>query len=192
MSLDWQATDIPEHLRNWTTRSPEGKEDTQMHPLMHRIIWLTMILGGSPSDLKESDLHARLAVINRLDPDMLKMTFGAALTDWKVRQPQDDGDEWLTLEEYFHRLQVPYIVNRDDDCRPTLHLTPSVISRLYGTLWTNADRRPFATWRKRYCENVLSRVAYEYRSHLTHLAEQANETYALSQPEADPHNAPTL
>lgn len=189
MSLNWQATEIPEHLRNWTTRGPDGKEDTQMHPLMHRAIWLTMILGGSPSDLSLRELERRLAIIHRMDPDTLQVRFGGDLSGYRVLS---DGD-WLTMEEYCHRLQVPYVTyHKATAPRPVMFLTPSVIHRLYGTLWTNADRRPFAVWRKRYLDSVTRTLDGDYRRHLETVATLQAEQYAASQPEADPTSPATL
>jgi hypothetical protein len=162
MSLNWTAEDVPEFARTQQLKDPDGKEGKpEMHPVMHSLIWLTLILGCDFR--KPEEVKKRFALIHRLDPNLLILKFGLEAGDYKV---YFDGG-WMSFNEYYVQLGFPVI--QQGSRHIEVHLNPDAVCKLYCNLKTNGDIKTYAQWSKRYIENALRDKDRSYATHIKDL-----------------------
>lgn len=181
MSLNWQAEDVVLPYRTITVKHTNGKEESQLHPVLERLIWNTMIIGGDYGQMKEDDLKLRMALMNRLDPELFVLQFGEGHTDLLFRVPciQNkkmaevlglDDTQLVPFDEYWKELGFYW-----DKCELQekggikVYITPDQVWKYYRGLHTNADRKTFKKWSKGYFESVQRESLRKYDRHLSEL-----------------------
>lgn len=141
MSLNWQMPEnSSESLLAYKYRH-KGEETEEMHPILHRLVFLTMTLGGdlTGGDKAKQDIKRRVAYITRVSPDLTTLTFGEEADKCEVMV---DG-KWVPFRDAFN--PKPRFDN-DGKVSGWQVVVDAKWIDLYWGLSTNADRKPFLKW----------------------------------------------
>lgn len=141
MSLNWKAspTTHPDLLRvRWRYK---GKETEDMHPMLHRLIFLTMALGADYTKKRE-DVLKRIKLLRAVDADLVTLNYG----DEAEQVEFYSAGEWVPFLKYY-----PTAVKTEDGYSVTIDA--NWVDRYWG-LSTNADRLPFSKFSKRMVERA--------------------------------------
>ena len=148
MSLNWQAAEgTPDSL---LTIKPVYKGKTleeQMHPILHRLIFLTMRLGCDLTR-NQSDVVHRIACLRMYAPDLVTLQYDE---DADKHLAFDHAGERLTFLQYY-----PNAVKTADGWQ--VPIDGDWIVRYWG-LSTNADRIPFKKWLNGEAKRAAKEVA---------------------------------
>jgi hypothetical protein len=150
MSLNWQMPEnSSKNVLAYKTRY-KGKEDETMHPILHRLIFLTMRLcadlDGSEKD--KQDVKRRMDYIRLTDPELVTLGFGSEANQVEVW----DGEKWVGFVEHFKPTKR---FNQDGKMVSwEVVITDEWIDKYWG-LSTNADRKTFTKWFTHYNKVVL-------------------------------------
>jgi hypothetical protein len=150
MSLNWQASDnTSESLLTYKTRF-KGKEDESQHPVLHRLIFLTMTLKADldGNEKHKADVKKRVAYINLTNSDLTTLTFGEEADKVEVW----DGEKWVGFVEHFKPKK-----RFDQDGSISgwqVVINDKWVDKYWG-LSTNADRETFSKWFKSFNESTL-------------------------------------
>lgn len=140
MSLNWQMPkNSSEQILGYKTRY-EGKEDETQHPVLHRLIFLTMTLNADldGNEKAKADVKKRVQYISRVSPDLITLGFGKDAEKGEVW----GGNKWVPFREYFK--PTPRFNNGVQDGWE-IKIDSYWIDTYWG-LSTNADRKPFKKW----------------------------------------------
>lgn len=137
MSLNWQASKDTDELYLTIKTIYKGKEIKEvMHPVLHRLIFLTMRLG---CDLTRNpaDVVQRIAFLRECEPDLVTLQYD---NDADKHIEYRHGNGILKFTEYYprafktaHGWSVP--------------IDASWVAQYWG-LSTNATRIPYKKWLK--------------------------------------------
>jgi hypothetical protein len=132
MSLDWDAEKVKPELRTYVWG--KGEDDKQLHPKMHLLIWLTMVLRMSYTGTEKAkqEVLNRVQHIREKEPRLLRLNVSKEHLEqfpelWKGTNPET-GEYLLTDEDVL----------------------------TYWGLWTNAyysDTKSFSRWKKWFDKN---------------------------------------
>jgi hypothetical protein len=124
-----------------------------MHPVLHRLIFLTMALGNdlTGDEKAKADIKKRLAYIDRVDPEMVTLSFGEDADSVQVW----NGKEWVNFTLYFE-TEPRYGANGKVEGWEVV-IDGKWID-LYWGLWTNATSKPFTKWFNDYNKRTLELI----------------------------------
>lgn len=141
MSLNWQMPEnSSETILGYKTRF-NGKEDEGQHPVLHRLIFLTMTLCAdlTGNEKAKADVKKRVAYITRVEPDLTTLTFGEEAHLGEVW----DGSRWVGFLEFFN--PKPRYCPKGKLSGWQVVVNDKWVD-LYWGLSTNASRKPFKKW----------------------------------------------
>lgn len=148
MSLNWQ---LPKGVsKDLLTITPVYKGKTQeatMHPILHRLIFLTMRLGCDLTR-NQSEVASRLATLAVYQPDLVSLQY------------DEDADRDLA---FLHNGRVVKFLDYHPNAVKTadgwsVRINADWVIRYWG-LSTNATRIPFKKWLKRESDIAVKEAA---------------------------------
>ena len=127
-----------------------GKEQETMHPVLHRLIFLTMTLCAdlTGNDKAKADVKKRIAYITRTSPDLTTLNFGEDANKVEVW----NGTEWVNFVNQFNPTERITRVGEIDGFDVVIN--DEWVDRYWG-LSTNASRKPFKKWFADFNKQVL-------------------------------------
>jgi hypothetical protein len=157
MSLNWQMPEnSSETLLTYKTRY-DGKEQETMHPVLHRLIFLTMTLCADldGNEKAKEDVKKRVAYITRTSPDLTTLGFGSEACNVEVW----NGDKWVPFIECF--APTPRFDNEGKVDGFDVVIDNKWVD-LYWGLSTNASPKPFKKWFSDYNKRTLEMMERGY------------------------------
>lgn len=157
MSLNWQLPENSSEALFAYKYRYEGEETEEMHPILHRLIFLTMTLCAdlTGGDKAKADVKKRVNYITRTSPDLTTLTFGEDAEKCEVLV----GGKWTPFRDAFNpspRFDKDGKVNGW-----SIVINDEVIDRYWG-LSTNADRKPFNAWFTHFNKRTLELMERGY------------------------------
>ena len=151
MSLDWTVPEnISDQLRYYKYRYKGKEREEEMHPVLHRLIFLTMTLCAdlSGTDKDKADVKKRIAYITKTSRDLVAISWGGEARDVEVW----NGDKWVPFIEYFN--PTPQFNDEGKVEGLEVVINDKWID-LYWGLTTNASPKPFKQWFTFFNKRVL-------------------------------------
>lgn len=150
MSLNWQASkSTSDDLLTITTVYKGKKQEPTMHPVLHRLVFLTLRLGADLTGKSQTDVIQRIALLRAYAPDLVTLQY------------DDDADKHIA---YFHDGRVikflDYYPNayKGKDGGWNVPIDHDWVHAYWG-LSTNADRLSFKKWAAREAKAYDKRAA---------------------------------
>jgi len=154
MSLNWKVSEeTPETLVNIKYRNKTNHEDVteMMHPVLHRLIFLTMSLNTDLCEKKE-DVKKRLKYINAVQPSLSTIKWGDEISQYEIW----NGTEWVDLVNH---LCLKPLYSEKGINGYSMIINSEWIDNYWG-LWTNADRKNFASWFTNFNKRTLEMLMH--------------------------------
>jgi hypothetical protein len=145
MSLNWQMPENSDKsLLTYKSRY-NGKEEEQMHPVLHSLIFLTLGLDKDYTDKNLSDVKRRIKWIKKVTPEYVTITFSGEANNAEVWYQ----DKWIPFLEYW-QTATPVRFELPDKIEHWKIVIDDNWVDKYKGLSTNVSPKPFKTWFNRY------------------------------------------
>ena len=155
MSLNWNLPETFSEKKLGYKYRYKGKETDEMNPILHRLIFLTMTLGGdlTGGEKAKADIKKRVAYITRTSPDLTTLSFGEEAQECQVW----NGDEWVSFFSYYNPT-ARYKKNANGNVKELAGWDVIIDDNWIDFYWglsTNADRKSFTKWFNHFNKKTL-------------------------------------
>lgn len=156
MSLNWKVSeDLHKSFITQKTRYKGVEQPDGMHPVLHRLIFLTMTLKHAPErGLKE--FNRRLKYASKVSPDLTDLNFGDGVEHVEIETERG----WVPWTEVYTTARKRF--DKDGKLDGYTVSIDENWTRIYDSLSTNADHATFAQWFKKFNDSTLSIIERGY------------------------------
>jgi hypothetical protein len=157
MSLNWT---MPENSSDVILKYKyryKGKEHEMMHPVLHRLIFLTMTLciDLDGNEKHKADVCRRIDYIKKVQPDLVTLSWGSEAKDIEVW----NGESWINFIKLFN--PNPRFNDKGKVAGLEVVIDRKWIN-IYWGLSTNASPKSFKKWFNFFNKRTLEMMERGY------------------------------